>query len=59
MSDKRCFNVDPMLKMKQNPMSGFKRCTAFIQGRYPMLHNVDTVFFNIAQHRFNVISSLI
>ena len=39
-SDQRCFNfvdqrwnnVDPMLKLKQNPMSDFQRCT-FLQRR--------------------------
>ena len=44
-SDRRCFNVvdqrwnnvDPTLKMKQNPTSDFQRCTTLIQRRCPTL----------------------
>ena len=53
-SDHRCFNVvdqrwnnvDPTLKMKQNPTSDFQRCTTLIQRRCATLKqrwkNVDT-----------------
>ena len=56
-SDQRCFiavvqrwnNVDPTLKMKQNPTSDFQRCTTLIQRQCPTLkqrqNNVDTTFF--------------
>ena len=37
-SDQRCFNVDPTLKMKQNPTSDFQRCTTLIQRWYPTRH---------------------
>ena len=42
-------NVDPTLKMKQNPTSDFQRCTMLIQRLCPTLkqrwHNVDTTLF--------------
>ena len=62
--DQRCFNfvdqrwnnVDPTLKMKQNPTSDFQCCTTLIQRQYPTLkqhkdnatqrrNNVDTTLF--------------
>ena len=44
-SDQRCFNVenqrwnnvDPTLKIKQNPMSDFQLCATLIQSRCPTL----------------------
>ena len=63
-SDQRCFsvvdeswnNVDPSLKLKQNPTSGFQRCTKLIKRQCPTLkqrlnnvvqrwYNVDTMLF--------------
>ena len=35
--DQRCINVDPTLKLKQNPMSDFLRWTTSIQRRFPTL----------------------
>ena len=47
--DQRWNNVDPTLKMKQNPTSDFQRCTMLIQRQYPTLkqrwYNVDTTLF--------------
>ena len=55
-SNQRCFNVvdhrlnnvDPTLKMKQNPTSHFQRCTTLIQRQCPALK----------QRRNNVVSTL-
>ena len=67
-SDQRCFNVvdqlwnnvDPLLIIKQNPMSDFQRCTVLIQCRCPMLkqlwNNVDTI---LSRRCFNVSSTLV
>ena len=57
--DQRCNNVDPTLKMKQNPTLDFQRCAALIQRRCPMLkqrwNNVDTT---LSRRCFNVVSTL-
>ena len=47
--DQRWKNVDPTLKMKQNPTSDFQCCTTLIQSQCPTLkqrrNNVDTKLF--------------
>ena len=62
-SDQRCFNVvdqrwnnvDPTLKMKQNPMSDFQRCTTLIQRQCPTLKQRRN---NVAQRWYNVDTTL-
>ena len=68
--DQRCFNfvdqrwnnVDPTLKMKQNPTSDFQRCTTLIQLQCPTLkqrrNNVTQCRNNVAQHWYNVDATL-
>ena len=67
-SDQRCFNVvdqrwnnvDPTLKMKENPTSDFQRCTKLIQRQCPTLkqhwNNVD---ITLSSRCFNVSSALV
>ena len=67
-SDERCFNVvdqrwnnvDPTLKMKQNPTSDFQRCTKLMQRQCPTLkqrwNNVD---ITLSRCCFNVSSTLV
>ena len=69
-SDQRCFNVldqrwnnvDPTLKMKQNPKSDFQRCTTLIQRQCPTLkqrrNNVTQRRNNVAQRWYNVDTTL-
>ena len=51
--DQRWNNVDPTLKMKQNPTSDFQRCTTLIQRQCPTLkqrrNNVTQRQNNVAQ----------
>ena len=62
-SDQRCFNivdkswnnVDPTLKMKQNPKSDFQRCTTLIQRQCPTLKQRRN---NVAQRWYNVDTTL-
>ena len=68
-SNQRCFsvvdqrwnNVDPTLKMKQNPTSDFKRCATLIQRRFPTLkqgwNDVDTILSRCCC--FNVVSTAV
>ena len=68
-SDQRCFNVvdqcwnnvDPKLKMKQNPTSDFQRWTTLIQCQCPTLkkhrNNVTQRRNNVAQRWYNVVST--
>ena len=74
-SDQRCFNVvdqrwnnvDPTLKMKQNPTSDFQRRTTLIQRRCPTLkqrwNNVETTLHNVGtmliQRSLHLASTLI
>ena len=67
-SDERCFNVvdqrwnnvDPTLKMKQNPTSDFQRYTKLMQRQCPTLkqrwNNVD---ITLSRRCFNVSSTLV
>ena len=60
-SDQRCFNVvdqrwnniDPTLKMKQNPTSDFQRCTTLIQRQCSTLKQR---WNNVTQRWYNVVS---
>ena len=62
-SDQRCFNVldqrwnnvDPTLKMKQNPKLDFQRCTTLIQRQRPTLKQRRN---NVAQRWYNVDTTL-
>ena len=62
-SNQRCFNVvdhrlnnvDPTLKMKQNPTSHFQRCTTLIQRQCPALKQRRN---NSTQRWNNVVSTL-
>ena len=51
--DQRWNNVDPTLKMKQNPTSDFQRRTTLIQRRCPTLkkrwNNVETTLHNVGK----------
>ena len=78
-SDQSCFNVvnqrwnnvDPTLKMKQNPTLDFQRCTTLIQHQCPRrwnnvettLHNVEITLHNVGkmliQRCFNVALTLV
>ena len=63
-SDQRCFNivdqswnnVDPTLKMKQNPTSDFQRCTMLIQRQCPTLKQCRN---NVTQRWYNVDTTLL
>ena len=69
-SDQRCFNVvdqrwnnvDPTLKMKQNPTSDFQRCTTLIQRQCATLkqrqNNVTLRQNNVAQRWCNADTTL-
>ena len=68
-SDQRCFNVvdqrwknvDPTLKMKQNPTSDFQCCTTLIQRRCGTLKqrwkNLDTTLSTLFQVGLNISKS--
>ena len=53
--DQRWNNVDPTLKMKQNPTSDFQRCTTLIQRQCPTLKQRRN---NVAQRWYNVDTTL-
>ena len=65
-SSQRCFNfvtqlwsnVDPTLKMKQNPMAEFQRCTTLILQCATYRRGKQSCF-NVGQSCFNVVSTLI
>ena len=62
MSDQRWNNVDPTLKMKQNPTSDFQRCTTLIKRQCPTLkqrrNNVTQCRNNVAQRWYDVDTTL-
>ena len=62
-------DVDPTLKMNQNPTSDFQRCTTLIQGQCPTLkqrwnnvtqcrNNVTQSRNNVSQHWYNIDTTL-